>query len=63
MARIKEIVKIIDNNTLRFSCEECEGEFLDTKVTINGTLLCWITFSELDQFVTEFSTIIGKYRI
>jgi len=63
MAKVKEIIKIIDNNTLKFTCEECEGEFLDTNVEINGTFLCCISFPELEQFVNDLSEVISRYRI
>lgn len=59
----KEIIKIIDNNSLKFTCEECDGKFLDTKVEINGTFLCCISFQELEQFANDFSEVISRYRI
>lgn len=59
----KEITKIIDNNTLFFECENEGSGFLDTKVTINGTYFCYITYSEIDNFVKDFSEFMSKYRI
>ena len=59
----KGVTRIIDNNTLCFTCEQCEGEYLDTRVTINGTFFCWITFSDLENFMQDFSNFMSKYRI
>jgi hypothetical protein len=59
----KGVVRILDNNTLCFTCEQCEGEYLDTKVTINGTFFCWITFSDLENFMKDFSIFMANYRI
>lgn len=61
--RTKEITKIIDNNTLRFTCKDEGAGFLDTEVTINGTFFCWISYPELDSFVAEFEELMSKYRI
>jgi hypothetical protein len=61
---MKEIIRIIDNNTFQFYCEkDAEGEYLDTKVMLNGILFCWITFVYIDKFMQDFSDFISKYRI
>lgn len=63
MAKKKEVIRIIDNNTFKFTIEEYEGECFDTKVEINGTFLCYISYSESEQFVNDLSEVIGRYRI
>ena len=64
MAKVKTVTTIIDNNRFVFTCEENElHEFLDTKVELNGILFCWITFSDHEQFIKDFSEFISKYRI
>ena len=60
---MKKVTRIIDNNTLFFEYELCDGEYLDTKVTLNGSLLCWISFPDLEAFVDEFAEFMSKYRI
>lgn len=41
-----------------------EGKtFLDTKVEINGELLCHISYPEKDFFMKELQDVISKYRI
>jgi hypothetical protein len=51
--------KFIGDIVLNF---ECMDEF-DTKVTINGTPLCWITWVDVDKFVLELSEVLSKYKI
>lgn len=55
--------KFIDNNSLHFSCEPCDGEYLDTRVEFNGNYLCTITFSDIENFTNGFSSWLSKYRI
>jgi hypothetical protein len=57
------VTRIIDNNTFCFTSESDDGEFLDTRVTLNGIDFCWITFSDLEDFMKDFSNFISKYRI
>jgi formylmethanofuran dehydrogenase subunit E len=54
---------VIDNNSLHFKCEECEGEFLDTRVEINGTYFCTITWETRLKFILDFEAFMAKYRI
>jgi hypothetical protein len=64
MPKVKTVTSIIDNNRFVFTCEEdAAGEFLDTKVELNGMLLCWITWGNHEIFIKDFSAWIGKYRI
>lgn len=60
---IKTFQKILPGNSLFFSCEECEGEYLDTKVDMNGLFLCWITWADVQNFVADFEKLLDKYRI
>ena len=53
----------IDNNVLFFQCEECEGYYLDTRVDINGTFFCCITWNDRDKFIKDFGEFMAKYRI
>lgn len=59
----KEITKIIDNNTFFFECEQCEGQYLDTRVSINNTFFCCISFPDMEQFLKDFSDFMAKHRI
>lgn len=63
MPKSKQITNVIDNNTLYFECIDEGAGFLDTKVTINDTFFCWISFPELENFVADFSEFMSKYRI
>jgi hypothetical protein len=63
MARVKTIQKHFGKYVLKFTCEECEGELLDTKVEINDTFLCCISFPELEQFVNDFDEVVSRYSI
>lgn len=53
----------IPYHNLEFDCEPCEGEFLDTRVTIDGQPLCWITWKDVDNFANEINDVINKYAI
>lgn len=59
----KTFQKILPGNSLHFSCEECEGEYLDTRVEMNDIFLCWITWSDVQNFVADFENLLIKYRI
>lgn len=51
------------SNTLHFTCEPCEGEYLDTRVELNDFYLCTITFSDIQAFTSELNNTIAKYSI
>jgi len=36
---------------------------LDTRVSINGDTLCFITWNDRENFVKELNEVIEKYRI
>jgi hypothetical protein len=54
---------VIDNNALHFKCEECEGEYMDTRAEINGTYFCTITWEDRMKFILDFEAFMAKYRI
>lgn len=57
-------IDLANNITLRFKCEQdSEGEFLDTEVKINGNLLCFITWADVEKFKKEIKSVIDKYKI
>lgn len=39
------------------------GETLDTKVSIDGTLLCWINWDDKTDFLSRINEVINKYKI
>lgn len=59
----KQLTRTYEGLTMIFVCEECEGQYLDTKVLLNDQYLCWCTFSEADKFADELFAIIDNYRI
>ena len=62
--KTKYVQKLIGaNNSLEFTCEPCEGEYLDTKVQLNGVFLCWISFPDLEEFVNKLNNTIAEFAI
>jgi hypothetical protein len=55
--------KYIEHSTLEITCTNEGAGLLDTKVEINGKPLCWITYSDLDNFINELEDVVSKYRI
>lgn len=39
------------------------SSILDTKVTINGETLCWISWPEKDEFQKKLNDLIHQYSI
>jgi hypothetical protein len=60
---VKTKSKTIGNLDFKFTCEPCEGQYLDTKVTINGLYFCTISWPDLYDFIQEISLPVGKYAI
>lgn len=60
---MRTITKNVGHSTLVFTCKDEGGGYLDTKVEMNGKLLCWITFSELESFYYDLVVTVEKYRI
>lgn len=61
--KTRYVQKIIDGNSIEFTCEPINGEYLDTRVQLNGILLCWIPFDKLDDFVSGYLNWLNKYSI
>ena len=62
--KTKYVQKVIGaDNSLEFTCEPCEGEYLDTRVDLNGVFLCCISFPDIEKFVKELNNTIAKYAI
>lgn len=62
----KKFKKTLGNEVvLDFDAEPGHGEhvYLDTKVSVNGVTLCWISYPELAKFMGELDAVIEKYRI
>lgn len=59
----KRVKKSLGHSEVVFKCDPEGHEYLDTSVYVNGTLLCWISFPELDEFFNELSAVVSKYRI
>jgi len=38
-------------------------DYLDTKVSIKGETLCWITWEDRFRFINAFEQVLSKYRI
>ena len=62
MKKITE-TKYLGDSELVFTCINEGAGLLDTKVEINGALLCWITFSELESFYYDLLVTLEKYKI
>lgn len=48
---------------IRFESETYNGRPADTKVFINGNLLCWISYQEIDEFLTKLQNAVSEHRI
>jgi hypothetical protein len=53
----------IGSASLKFICEPCEGEYLDTKVKINDGYLCMISWPDLDSFIEDLQQAVAKHSI
>lgn len=60
---MRTIHKTHGDISLRFEAESCQGEYLDTKVFLNGNFLCWITFADVEAFSDEIGATVSKFRI
>jgi hypothetical protein len=51
--------------TFIFTCipEPSETEYNDTSVRINDMYFCSITWADLDNFIKEIQSTVGKYSI
>ena len=55
----KNITRNVGGITFVFECQDD----LDTRVSIGGITLCWITYSDIDNFVKELQNVIDNHRI
>lgn len=63
-AKIYTEVKSVGSLEIKFEGEQYHGHpVLDTKVSINGAELCWITWDDKDSFVHDIKEAIEKYFI
>lgn len=53
----------IGDLTLQLDGENWGNGLEDTKVSIDGKLLCWIQWNEKDNFLNELKNVVSKYRI
>lgn len=63
---MKQKLKVIDNNSFLFKCEDDDidkGQWLDTRVYLNDNFFCWIAGDDIDNFIKDFKIFITKYRI
>jgi hypothetical protein len=56
----KTLLKIVDKTALSFKCDE---DGFDTRVEINNTYFCTITWKDRLEFIEEFKALLTKYRI
>lgn len=61
--KIHTELKMVGALTVKFEGEEYDGEILDTKVTISGAELCYISWSDRESFVNDLKQAIEKYFI
>lgn len=62
--KTKTVTRWVGNVKLTFTCAECEGEYLDTRVTINDDIdFCWISFADIDSFVSKLNEVVKDYSI
>lgn len=63
--KVHKETKFIGDLPLLFEGEQWKGtpEILDTKVSINGEMLCWITWKDKEDFTKKLNDIIGEHRI
>lgn len=55
--------KSYDELTLTFEIESWDGRCADTKVSLNGVYICWISCDDIDTFAEQFFQPIKTYRI
>jgi hypothetical protein len=63
--KTKQYVKSINGNSFVFTTEpdESTNKYIETKVTLNGNLFCWIKFTDIDSFVNEFGVFLNKFKL
>ena len=53
----------IGDLTAQLYSEIVDNEILDTRVTIESGLICWVAGSERDNFIKALNEVISNYRI
>ena len=61
--KTKTQIKTYDNLELKFISDLYMGELLDTLVFIDGTHLCVIAGTDIQNFYDDFVNLMKKYRI
>jgi hypothetical protein len=62
--KISTVTKTLGTLNVKFEGEQYSGHpVLDTKVSINGEVICWITWNDRDSFMNELQSVISKYYI
>lgn len=56
----KETIGDLD---IRFESETYDGRPADTKVFVNGGLLCWICYDEIQEFLNKLQSAVSEHRI
>lgn len=62
---IHKETKYLGELLMLFEGEKWKGtsEILDTKVSINGEMLCWIIWKDREEFTRKLNSIIEEHRI
>ncbi len=55
--------KQLGNLKITATSEVHLGEILDTKIEIDGGVLCWVAGNECDEFIDKIQALIIQYRI
>lgn len=58
----KQLISIWGIN-FDFTCEPCEGEYLDTEVKVNGVYFCSISYPDIQNFIDDLNQTIAKHAI
>lgn len=53
----------IGNSQFVFESNYYDGQRGDTKVSVNGALLIWVSGPEMDKFIKDMEALIDQYRI
>lgn len=55
--------EVIHGLNFSFVSDVLDGCLFDTKVSVNGVILCWIQGDAIDDFICEFDVLIDKFKI
>ncbi len=48
---------------IKLVCDFYFGDYLDTRVVINGQTLCTIGGTERNEFISELQELVNRFRI